>query len=134
MLTQLIVTSAASGAREPRAARKIALAKPPQFHIKNKVNLIGFLGGDAEVRSANNRSFTTLSLATKSSYKDKKSGEYVAHADATCQEEGHQFRECRDRADALTRPVVLKQRISRSRRHNRDIVGVHLWPRTDQRI
>src|ERR1700743_798320 len=44
---------------------------------QNKVNLIGFLGGDAEVRNANNRSFTTLSLATKSSYKDKKSGQYV---------------------------------------------------------
>ena len=39
---------------------------------QNKVSLIGFLGGDAEVRNANNRSFTTLSLATKSSYKDKK--------------------------------------------------------------
>ena len=46
---------------------------------QNKVNLIGFLGGDAEVRNVNNRSFTTLSLATKSSYKDKKRGEYVAH-------------------------------------------------------
>jgi single-strand DNA-binding protein len=48
---------------------------------QNKVNLIGFLGGDAEVRNANNRSFTTLSLATKSSYKDMKSGEYVAHTE-----------------------------------------------------
>ena len=48
---------------------------------QNKVNLIGFLGGDAEVRNANNRSFTTLSLATKSSYKDKKSGEYVSHTE-----------------------------------------------------
>jgi single-strand DNA-binding protein len=47
----------------------------------NKVNLIGFLGGDAEVRNANNRSFTTLSLATKSSYKDKKSGQYVAQTE-----------------------------------------------------
>ena len=28
---------------------------------QNKVNLIGFLGSDAEVRTANNRSFTTLS-------------------------------------------------------------------------
>ena len=45
---------------------------------QNKVNLIGFLGGDAEVRNANNRSFTTLSLATKSSYKDRKNGEYIA--------------------------------------------------------
>ena len=48
---------------------------------QNKVNLIGFLGGDAEVRNANNRSFTTLSLATKSSYKDKQKGEYVAHTE-----------------------------------------------------
>ena len=39
---------------------------------QNKVSLIGFLGRDAEVRNANNRSFTTFSLATKSSYKDKK--------------------------------------------------------------
>jgi single-strand DNA-binding protein len=48
---------------------------------QNKVNLIGFLGGGAEVRNANNRSFTTLSLATKSSYKDKKSGQYVAQTE-----------------------------------------------------
>jgi single-strand DNA-binding protein len=40
---------------------------------KNSVNLIGFLGNDG--------SFTTLSLATKSSYKDKKSGEYVSHTE-----------------------------------------------------
>ena len=48
---------------------------------QNKVNLIGFLGSDAEVRTANNRSFTTLSVATKSSYKDKKSGEYVSRTE-----------------------------------------------------
>ena len=48
---------------------------------QNKVNLIGFLGSDAEVRSANNRSFTTLSLATKSSYKDKKSGQFVSQTE-----------------------------------------------------
>ena len=48
---------------------------------QNKVNLIGFLGSDAEVRTANNRNFTTLSLATKSSYKDKKSGEYVSQTE-----------------------------------------------------
>jgi single-strand DNA-binding protein len=47
---------------------------------QNKVNLIGFLGSDAEVHTANNRSFTTLSLATKSSYKDK-SGQYVSHTE-----------------------------------------------------
>ncbi|MFZ0631094.1 MAG: hypothetical protein WA399_15980 [Acidobacteriaceae bacterium] len=49
---------------------------------QNKVSLIGFLGGDAEIRNANNRSFTTLSLATKSSYKDSESGQYVAPYEA----------------------------------------------------
>ncbi len=48
---------------------------------QNKVNLIGFLGNDSEVHTANERSFTTFSLATKSSYKDKKSGEYVSHTE-----------------------------------------------------
>ena len=81
MLTQPIVTSAASDTWRPGAVRQIALAKPPQFHIKNKAILIGFLGKDAEVRNANNRSFTTFSLATKSSYKDKKKGEYVSHTE-----------------------------------------------------
>ena len=48
---------------------------------QNKVILIGFTGNDAEVRTNDNRSFTTLSLATKSSYKDKKSGEYVSRTE-----------------------------------------------------
>ena len=48
---------------------------------KNNVNLIGFLGNDATAHSKDNRSFTTLSLATKSSYKDKKSGEYVSQTE-----------------------------------------------------
>lgn len=48
---------------------------------QNKVNLIGFLGSDAEVHTATNRSFVTLSLATKSSYKDKTSGKYVSHTE-----------------------------------------------------
>jgi single-strand DNA-binding protein len=81
MLTQLIVTSVSAVSRRRGVARQIALAKPPQFHIKNKVNLIGFLGNDAEVRTANNRSFTTLSLATKSSYKDKKTNQYVSQTE-----------------------------------------------------
>ena len=46
---------------------------------QNKVTLIGFLGNDAEVRTNNNRSFTTLSLATKSSY--KKDGKYISHTE-----------------------------------------------------
>ena len=44
---------------------------------QNKVTLIGFLGSNAEVR--NNGSFTTLSLATNSSY--KKNGEYISHTE-----------------------------------------------------
>ena len=48
---------------------------------QNKVNLIGFLGGDAEVHTANNRSFTTISLATKSSYEDKKSSQYISQTE-----------------------------------------------------
>ena len=46
---------------------------------QNKVTLIGFLGNDAEVRSNDNRSMTTLSLATKSSY--KKDGKYIEHTE-----------------------------------------------------
>ena len=43
----------------------------------NKVTLMGFLGSDAVVRTGkNNQQFTTLSLATKSSYKDKETGKY----------------------------------------------------------
>ena len=46
---------------------------------QNKVTLIGFLGSNPEVRTANDRSFTTLSLATKSSY--KKDGKYISHTE-----------------------------------------------------
>ncbi|HTF62667.1 MAG TPA: single-stranded DNA-binding protein [Edaphobacter sp.] len=46
---------------------------------QNKVTLIGFLGGDAEVRTNDSRSFTTLSLATNSSY--KKDGKYISHTE-----------------------------------------------------
>ena len=46
---------------------------------QNKVTLIGFLGADAEVRTNNDRSLTTLSLATKSSY--KKDGKYIEHTE-----------------------------------------------------
>ena len=46
---------------------------------QNKVTLIGFRGSDAEVRTNDNRSFTTLSLATKSSY--KKDGKYISHTE-----------------------------------------------------
>ena len=46
---------------------------------QNRVTLIGFLGSDAEVRTNNDRSFTNLSLATKSSY--KKDGKYIDHTE-----------------------------------------------------
>jgi single-strand DNA-binding protein len=46
---------------------------------QNKVTLIGFLGSNAEVRNSDDRSFTTLSLATKSSY--KKDGQYISHTE-----------------------------------------------------
>jgi len=36
---------------------------------QNNVTLIGFVGRNAEVHANDNRSFTTFSLATKSSYK-----------------------------------------------------------------
>lgn len=52
-----------------------------EIMYQNKVNLIGFIGADADVRNANNRSFTTMSLATKSSYKDKKTSQYVAQTE-----------------------------------------------------
>jgi type IV secretion system protein VirB10 len=48
---------------------------------QNRITLIGFLGQDAVTRTANNASFTVLSLATKSSYKDKKTGEYNGHTE-----------------------------------------------------
>ena len=48
----------------------------------NRATLIGYLGGDAEVRTGkNNQKFTTLSLATKTSYKDKESCEYISHTE-----------------------------------------------------
>ena len=47
---------------------------------QNKVTLIGFLGSNPEARTTNpDVSVTTLSLATKSSY--KKNGEYVSHTE-----------------------------------------------------
>jgi single-strand DNA-binding protein len=48
----------------------------------NRATLIGYLGGDAEVRTGkNNQKFTTFSIATKTSYKDKESGEYISHTE-----------------------------------------------------
>ena len=48
----------------------------------NRATLIGYLGSDAEIRiSKNGQKFTTFSLATKTSYKDKESGEYISHTE-----------------------------------------------------
>ena len=47
----------------------------------NRISIIGFLGQDATTHTANNASFTVLSLATKSSYKDKKTGAYNSHTE-----------------------------------------------------
>ncbi|MEI9979066.1 MAG: single-stranded DNA-binding protein [Edaphobacter sp.] len=45
---------------------------------KNKVELMGFLGGDAVIRTdKNNKQFTTLRLATTKSRKDKETGKYI---------------------------------------------------------
>ena len=46
---------------------------------KNNVQLIGFLGNDAEVRTNDNRSLTRFSLATKSSY--KKDRKWIEHTE-----------------------------------------------------
>ena len=46
---------------------------------QNRVTLIGFLGKDAEVKTTrNNATFTVLSLATKRSWKDRESGQYMS--------------------------------------------------------
>jgi len=46
---------------------------------QNRATLIGFLGKDAEVKTTrNNASFTVLSLATKCSWKDRKTGERLS--------------------------------------------------------
>jgi single-strand DNA-binding protein len=76
MLTQLIVTSVSAVSRRPGVARQIALAKPPQFHIINKVILIGRLGQNAEAKTAqNNREYVVLNIATQESWKNDK-GDY----------------------------------------------------------
>ena len=68
------------------ASRRVTRAVYGKFNeteittmYQNKVTLIGFLGADAEVRTNNNRGLTTLSLATKSSY--KKNGKYIEHTE-----------------------------------------------------
>ena len=48
---------------------------------QNRITLIGFLGKDATAVSTKNANFTALSLATKSSYKDKATGKYIDHTE-----------------------------------------------------
>ena len=49
---------------------------------QNKAILMGFIGNDAEVRTGkNDQKFTTFSLYTKTSYKNKESGEYISHTE-----------------------------------------------------
>ena len=49
---------------------------------ENNIQLKGFLGKDASTKTTRQqRGFTVLSLATKSSYKDKQTGEWVSHTD-----------------------------------------------------
>lgn len=46
---------------------------------QNRATLIGFLGKDAEVKTTrNNASYTVLSLATKRTWKDRESGDYMS--------------------------------------------------------
>jgi single-strand DNA-binding protein len=48
----------------------------------NRATLIGYLGNDAEIRNGkSDQKFITFSVATKTSYKDKESGEYVSHTE-----------------------------------------------------
>ena len=81
MLTQLIVTSAASSTWLPGVARQIALAKPPQFHIKNSLQLRGFLGKDAEVPSSDgitDDAFAVLTLCVESGVWWRPSNEWLS--------------------------------------------------------
>jgi single-strand DNA-binding protein len=49
---------------------------------ENKITLKGYLGKDAEnIATKQQRTFTVLSLATKSGYKDKQKNEWVNHTE-----------------------------------------------------
>lgn len=49
---------------------------------ENTQRIMGFLGADADHRTTSNgRSYTVLSLATKSSYRDKQTGEYISRTE-----------------------------------------------------
>jgi len=49
---------------------------------ENTIRLKGFIGKNAETKAtANGNTFTAFSLATKSSYKDKQSGDWISHTE-----------------------------------------------------
>lgn len=48
---------------------------------ENTIRLKGFLGRDAETKQTSNNPLIVLSLATKSSYKDKQKGEWISRTD-----------------------------------------------------
>jgi single-strand DNA-binding protein len=49
---------------------------------ENKITLKGYIGKDAEnFATKQQKTFTVLSLATKSGYKDKKTGQWVNHTE-----------------------------------------------------
>jgi len=51
-------------------------------HFENHVSLKGYLGKDAQTYATRQQnSFVVLSVATKSGYKDKQSGEWVNHTE-----------------------------------------------------
>ena len=60
---------------------------------KNTVNLIGFLGKDAEVKAAqdNSTNFTVLSLATKESWKNKQTNELIRRRSSRIEAEDKKF-------------------------------------------
>ena len=47
----------------------------------NRLTLIGFLGSDAEKKDGNNGSFTVFSVATKTSWKNKSTGEWESRTE-----------------------------------------------------
>jgi hypothetical protein len=52
------------------------------MYENNTVNLIGYTGKDVNARfTKNNRAFAVVLVATKSSYRDKQSNEYISRTD-----------------------------------------------------
>jgi single-strand DNA-binding protein len=123
--------SAATGSRAGLAeAPQNTPGKQPQFHIKNRITLIGFLGRDAEVRNTrNDSSYTVLSLATKTSWKDH-AGEWQSRTEwHRCIAWG-KFGEF---AAALTKGLHLQvEGELRSREYQREGANQRVWEiRTD---